>query len=60
LTPIFVELILVLIVILAIYPVAFFFICTGSVIIYIAATGAMTEWRAKYFKSAAVKDTEYN
>jgi len=58
--PIFIELMFVLIVILTIYPVAFFFICLGSVVIYITATGTITEWRAKYFKGQAMKDSEYN
>jgi ATP-binding cassette subfamily B protein len=60
LTPIFIELIFVLIVILAIYPIAFFFICGCSVVVYVVTTGFLTEWRAKYFKKLALKDTEYN
>jgi ATP-binding cassette, subfamily B, heavy metal transporter len=60
LLPIFIELIFVLIVILVLYPVAFFFICGGSVAIYITVTVVITEWRAKYFKSMAMKDSEYN
>lgn len=60
LLPIFIELIFVLIVILTLYPVAFFFICGGSVAIYILLTVVITEWRAKYFKSMAMKDSEYN
>jgi ATP-binding cassette subfamily B protein len=58
--PIFIELIFALTVILIIYPVAFFFICLGSVVIYVTATGTITEWRAKYFKKLALKDSEYN
>ena len=53
LLPIFIELAFVLIVILVLYPIAFFFICGGSVVIYITVTGVITEWRAKYFKVMA-------
>jgi len=60
LLPIFIELGFVLIVILSLYPVAFFFITGGSVVVYIVVTGVITEWRAKYFKLMAQKDSEYN
>lgn len=60
LVPIFVELIFVLIVIYGFYSFSIFSICAGSVVIYIGSTGILTEWRAKYFKSQATKDAEYN
>lgn len=60
LVPIFIELIFVLIVILVLYPIAFFIICIGSVIVYVITTVTITEWRARYFKNLALKDTEYN
>jgi ABC-type transport system involved in Fe-S cluster assembly fused permease/ATPase subunit len=59
LLPIFIELVFVLCVILSLYPIAFFIICLGSVVIYVTVTVTITEWRAKYFKTMAQKDTEY-
>jgi len=59
LLPIFIELLFVLIIIAVIYPIAFFVICGGSVVIYIFSTVMVTEYRAKYFKRMATKDTEY-
>ena len=58
--PLIVELILVMIIILSLYPVVFFFVVFVSVVTYIVTTIFLTEWRAKYFKSMAQKDTEYN
>ena len=58
--PLIVELILVLIVVLTLYPIIFFGVTASSVVIYIFATVVLTEWRAKYFKSMATKDTQYN
>jgi len=49
----FIELTFVLIIILTLYPVAFFVITGGSVVIYVLVTVILTEWRAKYFKSLA-------
>ena len=58
--PLIVELILVLTVVFFLYPVIFFVVTALSVVIYVSATIVLTEWRAKYFKSMATKDTEYN
>jgi ATP-binding cassette, subfamily B, heavy metal transporter len=58
--PLIVELILVMAIIFTLYPVVFFLVTLGSVVVYIGATVVLTEWRAKYFKSMAQKDTEYN
>ena len=58
--PLIVELILVMTIIFSLYPVIFFLVVFASVAIYIGATIVLTEWRAKYFKSMAQKDTEYN
>lgn len=59
LVPLIFELILVMVVIFKLYPATFFFIILSSVVVYITATICITEWRAKYFKSMATKDTEY-
>ena len=58
--PLVLELCLVLIIIAILYPIVFFFVLTLSVVIYIAATLQLTEWRAKYFKAVATKDAEYS
>ncbi len=58
--PLIVELILVLTVVFTLYPVVFFLVTASSVVVYVVATIYLTEWRAKYFKSMATKDTEYN
>ena len=58
--PIVFELTFVLIVISILYPVEFFGATFACVILYIIATVVVTEWRAKYFKVLAMKDTEYN
>ena len=58
--PLIVELILVLAVVFTLYPIVFFGVTSASVVIYVGATIVLTEWRAKYFKSLATKDTEYN
>jgi ATP-binding cassette subfamily B protein len=58
--PLIVELILVMIIILSLYPVVFFCVVFTSVFVYVTLTIVLTEWRAKYFKSMAQKDTEYN
>ena len=57
--PIVLELTLVLAIIAYLYPVGFFSITLTSVVLYIAITVGITEWRAKYFKSMAQKDTAY-
>ena len=59
LLPIFIELFFALVIIASIYPIGFFFICLGSVIAYIFFTFLVTEWRAKFFKRMATKDSEY-
>jgi ATP-binding cassette subfamily B protein len=58
--PLIIELILVLAIIFTLYPVVFFLVTCGSVVIYVWATVVLTEWRAKYFKSLANKDAEYS
>jgi len=58
--PLIVELVLVLTVVFSLYSIVFFAVTASSVVIYVLATGVLTEWRAKYFKSMATKDTEYN
>ena len=58
--PIILELIFVIAIIGYIYPIDFFAITTTSVFLYILATVCVTEWRAKFFKTMAMKDTEYN
>ena len=58
--PIIVEVIMVQIIIASLYPYPFVIITLSSVVLYVAATGILTEWRAKYFKKMATKDTEYN
>jgi ATP-binding cassette, subfamily B, heavy metal transporter len=58
--PLIVELILVLAIVFSLYPIIFFGVTATSVVIYVGATFLLTEWRAKYFKSMATKDTEYN
>jgi ABC-type transport system involved in Fe-S cluster assembly fused permease/ATPase subunit len=58
--PLIVELILVLTVMFTLFPVVFFLVTATSVLVYVVATVILTEWRAKYFKSMATKDTEYN
>ena len=58
--PLALELFLVLIIIAVLYPIVFFFVLAISVVIYIAATLQLTEWRAKYFKAVAAKDAEYS
>ena len=58
--PLIVELILVMAIIFALYPVVFFSVVFASVFVYVTLTIVLTEWRAKYFKSLAQKDTEYN
>jgi ABC-type multidrug transport system fused ATPase/permease subunit len=58
--PIIVEVIMVQIIIATIYPYQFVIITFSSVIIYVLITVILTEWRAKYFKLMATKDTEYN
>jgi len=55
-----VELIMVMAIIGVLYPWVFLLVTFLSVVIYIAATIQLTEWRAKHFKSMATKDTEYN
>lgn len=57
--PIILEVFFVAIIVLIYYPVEFFFIVCLSVTLYIVATVVLTEWRAKYFKNMAMKDTEY-
>ena len=59
LLPLVVELTLVMAVVISIYPFIFFVTTFISVVIYVGATVVITEWRAKYFKSMATKDTEY-
>lgn len=54
------ELFFVLIVIATIYPFSIFAVTFVSVALYIFLTVTITEWRAKYFKTLAIKDTEYN
>lgn len=58
--PIIVEVLMVQVIIAVLYPYPFVIITFSSVIIYVLATGILTEWRAKYFKLMATKDTEYN
>lgn len=58
--PLIIELILVLAIIFTLYPVVFFLVTCGSVVLYVWATVVLTEWRAKYFKSLASKDAEYS
>jgi ATP-binding cassette subfamily B protein len=58
--PLIIELVFVMIIILSLYPWVFFAVTFLSVVIYVAATIYITEWRAKYFKTLAQKDTEYN
>lgn len=60
LLPIILELTFVLGVIYIIYPWEFFAVTFLSVMLYIFVTVCITEWRAKYFKKMAQKDTEYN
>jgi ATP-binding cassette subfamily B protein len=59
LLPLVIELAMVMIIIMILYPIIFFIVTASSVLIYVLATVYITEWRAKYFKSAATKDTEY-
>jgi ABC-type transport system involved in Fe-S cluster assembly fused permease/ATPase subunit len=54
------ELVFVLAVIGYIYPIEFFGTTFACVVVYIIVTVVVTEWRAKYFKTLAVKDTAYN
>jgi len=58
--PIVFELGFVLAVLGYLYPIEFFGTTFGCVVLYIIATVVVTEWRAKYFKTLAVKDTAYN
>lgn len=58
--PIILELIFILSIIAYIYPLDFFILTASSVVLYVLATVWITEWRAKFFKRMAVKDTEYN
>lgn len=58
--PIIFELTFVLAIIGGLYPIEFFGTAFTCVILYVIATVTVTEWRAKYFKTLAMKDTEYN
>jgi ABC-type transport system involved in Fe-S cluster assembly fused permease/ATPase subunit len=58
--PLIIELTFVLVIIFVLYPVIFFTITGVSIVLYITATVTITEWRAKYFKRLAQKDTEYS
>ena len=58
--PIILELVFVIAIIGYLYDLEFFIVTTSSVFLYILATVCVTEWRAKFFKSMAMKDTEYN
>lgn len=60
LLPIIIELIFVLVIIGILYPIEIFAVTLLSVILYIFLTVTLTEWRARYFKQLALKDTEYN
>jgi len=57
--PIFLELFFVLMLLLSLYPYEFFVVTIVSVMLYILATVLITEWRAKFFKSMSLKDSEY-
>ncbi len=59
LLPLVIELSMVLVIIFTLYPIPFTIITGGSVVIYVLVTGVITEWRAKYFKTMAMKDTQY-
>jgi ATP-binding cassette subfamily B protein len=58
--PLIIELCMVMIIILSLYPFVFFLVTAISVIFYVTATVYITEWRARYFKSLAAKDAEYS
>jgi ABC-type transport system involved in Fe-S cluster assembly fused permease/ATPase subunit len=58
--PIIFELTFVLIIIGTLYAIEFFLATLAAVILYVIVTVVVTEWRARYFKSLAMKDTEYN
>ena len=58
--PLIVELVLVLTVVFSLYSVLFFAVTASSVVIYVAATVVLTEWRAKYFKSMATNERRIN
>ena len=57
--PLFLELAFVVVVIGITFPYWFFIIVLGSIIVYIADTFLVTEWRAKFFKSMNIKDNNY-
>jgi ATP-binding cassette, subfamily B, heavy metal transporter len=60
LLPLALELIFVLIIIGFLYPWEFVSIVFASLVLYIALTYFVTEWRAKFFKNMTMKDAEYN
>lgn len=49
-----------MVIISILYPIIFFTVVFTSVFVYVFLTIVLTEWRAKYFKRMAQKDTEYN
>ena len=59
LLPLILELTFILTIISVIYPIEFFSITLICVLLYVIFTVCITEWRAKFFKKLAQKDTEY-
>lgn len=58
--PLILELAFVLGIISYLFPWEFVCIVFGSLLLYVALTYIVTEWRAKFFKAMTLKDAEYN